>query len=197
MGNGTHNLLIEGHESLPPSQGPWCLRIAHFDCWRVFRIHEALLDFFVILIMPSYGTIYPSCAIMKFWCAECISHTHNAISRVGMPAQNMLINNFAKLGWWSPISWKCTPIIYYLSCAQQKIKQFVPSKYNYSHHWISWINRGGTMKKLTKLPTFNCNDHSISKKLCVNVHFAVLMAFLQLEIQPEWREHIGFLDHQN
>jgi hypothetical protein len=27
MGNGTHNLLIGGHESLPPSQGPWCLII--------------------------------------------------------------------------------------------------------------------------------------------------------------------------
>jgi hypothetical protein len=26
MGNGTHNLLIGGHESLPPSQGPWCLK---------------------------------------------------------------------------------------------------------------------------------------------------------------------------
>jgi hypothetical protein len=25
MGNETHNLLIGGHESLPPSQGPWCL----------------------------------------------------------------------------------------------------------------------------------------------------------------------------
>jgi hypothetical protein len=25
MGNGTHNLFIGGHESLPPSQGPWCL----------------------------------------------------------------------------------------------------------------------------------------------------------------------------
>jgi hypothetical protein len=25
MGNGTHNLLSGGHESLPPSQGPWCL----------------------------------------------------------------------------------------------------------------------------------------------------------------------------
>jgi hypothetical protein len=25
MGNGTHNLLIGGHEPLPPSQGPWCL----------------------------------------------------------------------------------------------------------------------------------------------------------------------------
>jgi hypothetical protein len=27
MGNRTHNLLIGGHESLPPSQGMWCLAI--------------------------------------------------------------------------------------------------------------------------------------------------------------------------
>jgi hypothetical protein len=26
MGNRTHDLLIGGHESLPPSQGPWCLQ---------------------------------------------------------------------------------------------------------------------------------------------------------------------------
>jgi hypothetical protein len=31
MGNGTHNLLMGGHESLPPSQGPWCLtKLQHY-----------------------------------------------------------------------------------------------------------------------------------------------------------------------
>jgi hypothetical protein len=35
MGNGTHNLLIGGHKSLPPSQGPWCQVFQHL--WVLFE----------------------------------------------------------------------------------------------------------------------------------------------------------------
>jgi hypothetical protein len=44
MGNGTLNLLVGGHESLPPSQGPWCLSIQSYTTlvhptivWEVFE----------------------------------------------------------------------------------------------------------------------------------------------------------------
>jgi hypothetical protein len=59
MGNGTHNLLIGGHESLPPSQGPWCLISIRVLCGiyiilqNIAHIQTKCGDFFLNMVSPT------------------------------------------------------------------------------------------------------------------------------------------------
>jgi hypothetical protein len=46
MGNGTHNLLIGGHESLPPSQGLWCLN--NYNIYEKNAFIKATMPFTLI-----------------------------------------------------------------------------------------------------------------------------------------------------
>jgi hypothetical protein len=101
MGNGTHNLLIGGHESLPPSQGPWCrggstiipskFPNANFNVWKITEYY-----YFCLGVPHNTITSFSDATNIQLW----LSKVQRGYYFSRAPIRGMLLQ-FSKIFLWN------------------------------------------------------------------------------------------------